>query len=127
MERLQAAESPPDGGELGALERPPDRVPGSTLPRTSARSRRLLGRNHLNDYEQLCDEHGERLTEEELMTKAAEESIAASDAHARATLAADDRAASAAEDREHPASEDTTHPNFDEHASSKRASPSRHG
>ena len=77
----------------------------------------------MNDHEQLCDEHGERFTEEELMAKAAEESIAASDAHARATLAADDRAASAAEDHdEHSASEDIVHPNPDEHASPNKGS-----
>ena len=88
----------------------------------SARSHRLLGRNHLNDHEQLCDKHGERFTEEELMALAAEESLAAHEAHARATPAADDRVASEAEDHGHSASEDTAHSNSDEHAPSKKGS-----
>ena len=76
----------------------------------------------MNDHEQLCDEHGERFTEDELMAKAAEESIAASDAHTRAILAADDRAASATQDQdEHPASVDIA-PSPDEHAPPNKGS-----
>ena len=61
----QVAKPPPDGSELGALDRPLSRVPGSTLPLTPARDRRLLGRNHLRDHGHLCDEYGEHFTEEE--------------------------------------------------------------
>ena len=75
----QAAKPPPDGSELGALDRPLSRVPGSTLPLTSARDRRLLGRNHLGDHGHLCDEYGKQFTEEELFAKALQEPSVSSD------------------------------------------------
>ena len=70
----------PGGDGPDALEQHPGRAPDSALHHISARSRRLNGRNHMNDHEQLCDEHGVLYTEEEQMALAAAASIAAEDA-----------------------------------------------
>ena len=119
-QQSQAAKPPPDGSELGALGRPLSRAPGSTPPTTSARDRRLLGRNHLREHEHLCDEYGEQLTEEEHFAKALHESTVTSDDHACTPPVANDSAPSVTENRAHSATADAAHPNAEREVEPRR-------
>ena len=113
------ATAPADGGADHRATTPaPAPAPTlalGTLPLTSARDRRLLARNHQQEFAMLCHEDGTRCTEEEMMTQAVALSTSQNDAHGHAAPAADDHAVPTADDRAHSAADGSADPTADGH------------